>query len=104
MATAGLKQFYAARRAPDSRAGQKSATEPAPRIQEEISTDSERIDSVLKAFDLCPKYGPCAGVSRLERWDRANKFGLNPPLQVREIIKDLPSDDPRLQSLWEGRL
>jgi len=31
---------------------------------------------------LTAKYGPCVGISRLERWERAHKWGLNPPEEV----------------------
>jgi DNA polymerase delta subunit 4 len=27
------------------------------------------------------EYGPCVGVTRLERWERAAALGLNPPLE-----------------------
>ena len=30
------------------------------------------------------EYGPCVGVSRLERWERAQALGLNPPPEVRQ--------------------
>ena len=29
------------------------------------------------------EYGPCVGVSRLDRWERAYALGLNPPPEVR---------------------
>lgn len=38
---------------------------------------------ILRLFDLSYEYGPCVGVSRLARWERAHKAGLNPPVQVR---------------------
>lgn len=27
------------------------------------------------------EYGPCIGVTRMERWDRAAALGLNPPVE-----------------------
>jgi DNA polymerase delta subunit 4 len=62
---------------------------------------------MLRQFDLCTEYGPClgefnnqqaaisidnAGMPRLERWERAEKFGLNPPLMVYNIIKEHDGD------------
>ena len=32
------------------------------------------------------------GISRLERWDRAAKFGKNPPQEVRDLILKHASD------------
>ncbi len=42
-------------------------------------------------FDLSYEYGPCVGVTRLERWERALALGLNPPAEVSFI--PLPSFD-----------
>jgi DNA polymerase delta subunit 4 len=38
--------------------------------------------TILRTFDLRYEYGPCVGVSRLERWERAKAMGLNPPQEV----------------------
>ncbi|PNW82761.1 hypothetical protein CHLRE_06g292950v5 [Chlamydomonas reinhardtii] len=48
----------------------------------DLSQDEQK----LRKFDLTTKFGPCAGISRLERWERAAKFGLGPPEEVRAII------------------
>lgn len=31
---------------------------------------------------MTAKYGPCVGISRLDRWKRAQKLGLEPPEEV----------------------
>ncbi|KAF5319066.1 hypothetical protein D9611_012676 [Ephemerocybe angulata] len=49
--------------------------------------DLNRIDDILRVFDLSYEYGPCIGMSRLERWERAQTLGLNPP-------KDVSGDSP----------
>lgn len=38
--------------------------------------------TILRTFDLSSEYGPCVGVSRLERWERAKDMGLDPPQEV----------------------
>jgi len=63
---------------------------------EQLSSDIE----VLRDFDLQLDYGPCIGIARLERWDRAEKFGLNPPMQVRKIIEMNLNDDRYTQCVW----
>ncbi|KAF9466161.1 DNA polymerase delta, subunit 4-domain-containing protein [Collybia nuda] len=45
-----------------------------------------KIHEILRVFDLTYEYGPCVGVSRLERWERAQALGLNPPAAVHEIL------------------
>ena len=31
------------------------------------------------------EYGPCIGMTRLERWERAKSLGLNPPTEVCSV-------------------
>lgn len=50
--------------------------------QEELTT----VDKLLRQFDLNSSYGPCAGISRLDRWRRAEKLGKNPPEEVLDIL------------------
>ncbi|KAH9832550.1 DNA polymerase delta, subunit 4-domain-containing protein [Rhodofomes roseus] len=44
------------------------------------------VDHILRVFDMSYEYGPCVGVTRLERWNRAEALGLNPPPEVKEIL------------------
>lgn len=45
-----------------------------------------RVHHILRAFDLDPSYGPCLGLTRLERWNRAKRLGEEPPVEVFEIL------------------
>ena len=56
----------------------------------------------LKTFDLTMKYGPCIGLTRLERFDRAEAHGLSPPKKVLEIIHRRRDDAKWTASLWHG--
>jgi DNA polymerase delta subunit 4 len=42
-----------------------------------------KIHHMLRVFDNTYEYGPCVGVTRMERWERAAAVGLNPPVEVR---------------------
>ena len=55
---------------------------------ESTTTSSDLSDPkvILAQFDADPAFGPMSGLTRLERWDRAQAFGLNPPARVREYI------------------
>ena len=44
--------------------------------------DESKFITILRTFDLSSEYGPCVGVSRLERWERAKDMGLDPPQEV----------------------
>lgn len=56
-------------------AAAEAAALPAPALQEEAA------EAALRQFDLTSKFGPCVGISRLERWERAAKLGLDPPAE-----------------------
>ncbi|XP_052799870.1 DNA polymerase delta subunit 4-like [Mya arenaria] len=55
---------------------------------------------VLKEFDLNWEYGPSMGITRLERWNRAEKHGLNPSPRVRQIVEAHSEDEQYVQCLW----
>ncbi|KAJ8631895.1 hypothetical protein MRB53_025231 [Persea americana] len=54
--------------------------------------DYDTNEEVLRQFDLNMNYGPCLGLSRLERWERANKLGLNPPEEVENLLRGSQDD------------
>jgi len=45
-----------------------------------------RVDHILRVFDLNPEFGPCVGMSRLERWERAHELQLDPPSEIKDIL------------------
>ncbi|PKU75634.1 uncharacterized protein LOC110096460 [Dendrobium catenatum] len=61
-------------------------------------------DEKLKQFDMDMRYGPCVGISRLERWKRACSMGLNPPPEIGNLLRTLSKSNPKLECLWEGRV
>jgi len=60
-----------------------------------------RIDHILRVFDLNPtwvsarhfdstltsRFGPCMGLTRMERWQRAKDIGDEPPEEIAEILE-----------------
>ena len=60
---------------------------------------------ILRVFDLSYEFGPCVGVTRLERWERAKALGLNPPDEVREILMTKQgTEDLFKQNLFYGEI
>ncbi|XP_044294105.1 DNA polymerase delta subunit 4 isoform X2 [Varanus komodoensis] len=55
---------------------------------------------LLKQFDLSWKYGPCTGITRLQRWERADSLGLGPPAAVQELLLKYNRDPVVTHSLW----
>ncbi|GAP91041.1 putative DNA polymerase delta subunit 4 [Rosellinia necatrix] len=43
-------------------------------------------EKILRYWDVSSQYGPCVGVSRLRRWQRADRLGLNPPVEVLAVL------------------
>ncbi|KAL7280295.1 hypothetical protein ACG7TL_005208 [Trametes sanguinea] len=64
------------------------------------------VHHILRVFDLSYEYGPCVGMSRLDRWERAHALGLNPPLEVKEILltKEGSADEQFSQSVFHGEV
>ncbi|KAG8951885.1 hypothetical protein FRC04_005577 [Tulasnella sp. 424] len=49
--------------------------------------------TILRTWDLSYEYGPCVGMTRMERWQRASKLGLDPPEIVRLILETEKEDE-----------
>ncbi|KAI2632518.1 DNA polymerase delta, subunit 4-domain-containing protein [Hypomontagnella submonticulosa] len=56
----------------------------APRVHQSDLTVAEK---VLRYWDVSSQYGPCVGITRMKRWKRAEKLGLNPPLEVLAVLQ-----------------
>ena len=65
------------------------------------TVDPHSEEEALKQFDVDLKYGPCIGLTRAERWERAKELGLDPPFYVMQIIHDHPDMN---KSLWSDLL
>ncbi|KAG5953333.1 hypothetical protein E4U53_005979 [Claviceps sorghi] len=55
----------------------------APRVHQEGLSVHEKL---LRYFDVCSQYGPCIGIDRTKRWQRAERLGLNPPIEVLAVL------------------
>ncbi|XP_077234793.1 polymerase delta 4 [Tasmannia lanceolata] len=67
----------------------------------DLQDDFDKHEEVLRQFDMNMSYGPCLGLSRMERWERANNLGLKPPKDVEILLK---GGNVGLESLWDGRV
>jgi len=54
----------------------------------------------LKGFDLTEKFGPCIGISRKQRWQRAELGGRDPPASVWRLLERIGDGDGANQSLF----
>ncbi|KAH1134038.1 hypothetical protein GYH30_012450 [Glycine max] len=44
----------------------------------DLEDEYKESEVALRQFDLNMAYGPCLGMTRLARWERAQRLGLNP--------------------------
>ncbi|KAK6192687.1 hypothetical protein SNE40_004116 [Patella caerulea] len=98
LVTDTYKQTKRVSRSSSKSADTKTCADSAPSTSE---SKFERDIELLKSFDLTLEYGPCTGISRLERWSRAEKHGLNPPQSVYNLLQLHADDDNYKQNLWK---
>ncbi|CAF4308774.1 unnamed protein product [Rotaria socialis] len=55
---------------------------------------------VLKQFDLDMTFGPCTGIPRIDRYERALRHDVNPPIRVLELIDLYPNDRQVTHCIW----
>ncbi|KAI8625799.1 hypothetical protein F5Y19DRAFT_238532 [Xylariaceae sp. FL1651] len=48
--------------------------------------DLSLAEKILRYWDVSSQYGPCVGITRIKRWQRADRLGLNPPLEVLAVL------------------
>ena len=65
-----------------------AAASSASAAQQGVS-QKEKEEDILADFDRDFRWGPCLGMSRASRWWRADKMGLSPPQDVKEILERL---------------
>ncbi|GAB2225555.1 hypothetical protein Droror1_Dr00006352 [Drosera rotundifolia] len=67
----------------------------------ERSYDYDDTELFLRQFDLNMAYGPCIGISRVARWERSHRMGLNPPREVEKLLKSRKANE---QCVWDDRV
>ena len=63
--------------------------------------DFDEQEKVLSQFDMNMAYGPCLGITRLARLERAQRLGLNPPKEIENLLK---GGKVKLECLFDGRV
>eukprot|EP00127_Corallochytrium_limacisporum_P001128 Clim_evm2s41 gene=Clim_evmTU2s41 len=72
-------------------------TRPTQQIKKEVEDPDLQI---LQRFDLNMDFGPQVGLTRRERWENAEKLGLEPPEEVVSILDKHPKDPLYQHSKW----
>ncbi|KAG4381375.1 hypothetical protein GLYMA_15G135000v4 [Glycine max] len=89
-----MKRFYRQRKSTTNKSSSKSRKKS--KVVEKCPDYSSE-EHVLRMFDMNMKYGPCLGLTRLQRWERAHKMSLNPPEQIKCLLE---GDKAQLKCLW----
>lgn len=61
-------------------------------------------ERVLRAFDFSTKFGPCVGLTRLQRWERAARLQLDPPVEVKQLLDKYGSSSRLNECVWAGHI
>uniref|UniRef100_A0A1J3GE66 DNA polymerase delta subunit 4 n=1 Tax=Noccaea caerulescens TaxID=107243 RepID=A0A1J3GE66_NOCCA len=105
--TGGIsKSKPSSRKVPKHAATQHSdATQPAALISHgsvDVNADDyDNKEEMLRQFDMNMAYGPCLGMTRLDRWERALHLGMNPPNEIEKLLK---TEKVQQDCLWQGRV
>ena len=75
-----------------------------PTAKQLLLPPSEAELRLLSDFDLRSKYGAVAGISRLVRWRRSERTGLQPPPEVGAILMKYSSDIQVQTSVYDEPL
>ncbi|PQE30948.1 hypothetical protein CJF32_00007961 [Rutstroemia sp. NJR-2017a WRK4] len=76
----------------------------APRVHQKELSVAER---VLREWDCMSQFGPSIGIPRTRRWHRAQRLGLNPPLEVLAVLlkeTSKPNSDPQTERSYVDTL
>ncbi|KAL1124831.1 hypothetical protein V6Z11_A13G000900 [Gossypium hirsutum] len=65
----------------------------------DLKDDFDEQEQVLRQFDMNMANGPCVGITRLDRWERAQRMGLNPPKEIESLLRDLTKSSTRKSHL-----
>lgn len=66
-----------------------------------LTEDYDKEEEMLRQFDMNIAYGPCLGMTRLDRWERALRLGMNPPNEIEKLLK---TGKVQQDCLWQGRV
>jgi DNA polymerase delta subunit 4 len=75
-----------------------------------VADDFSEQEEQLRQFDMDMKFGPCIGVNRLQRWERASAMGLQPSPHLQDLlthassIKNHNNSSSSPECLWEGKI
>lgn len=61
-------------------------------------------EKILRHFDMSSQYGPCIGISRVDRWKRAQRLRLNPPVEVFSVCLQVVEENGKSDTRRDTRI
>lgn len=71
-------------------------------IEPGLKISWEEAERRLREWDMNSRFGPCMSMTRLERWQRADKLSMDPPVFIYNVIKTFP--ELKDESVWHNRI
>ncbi|GLJ17875.1 hypothetical protein SUGI_0312680 [Cryptomeria japonica] len=97
----GLKKENAAISTDSATSAEAALSDSLNSYDEVYEEEEDCVEQILKQFDLDMRYGPCLGLSRMERWQRAVQLGLSPSQDVKDLLDRAGGMS---DCVWEGRV
>lgn len=72
-----------------------------PSVEVDNDVENDEVEQILRRFDMDSTFGPCLGITRLRRWERSHRLGLNPDPAIKTLLLHTGA---RQECLWEGRV
>ncbi|KAK7411772.1 hypothetical protein VNO78_03211 [Psophocarpus tetragonolobus] len=92
-----MKKYYRQRKNTAKKSSSISRKKKSKVVKQHPENDCSSEEQALKIFDMNMMYGPCLGMPRLERWERAQKMGLKPPEEIKCFLE---SGKVQRECLW----
>ncbi|XP_010549000.1 PREDICTED: uncharacterized protein LOC104820303 [Tarenaya hassleriana] len=104
--TGGISKSKSSRKVSPKHAATQGSdvTQPAALIAHgtiDLNDDYDKNEEILRQFDMNMAYGPCLGMTRQARWERARRLGMNPPNEIESLLKN---EKVQQECLWNGRV
>lgn len=90
---------------PDPPVRAKPPADPCAEIREVepgVKISWEEAERRLREWDMNSRFGPCMSMTRLERWQRAEKLAMNPPVFIYNVLNTFP--ELKDESVWHNRI
>ena len=71
-------------------------------VETGVKLSWDEAEARLREWDMNARFGPCMSMSRLERWNRAQRLEMDPPVFIHNVLQAFP--ELKDKSIWHNRI